>query len=192
MRILPREFYARDTVHVAKDLLTKHLVRKRGRSRLVGKIVEVEAYKGSDDPASHAFRGITRRNRPMFEEPGHAHIYFTYGNHFCLNVTTEQSGTPGAILIHALEPVEGLNSMRKLRPNVSDLELTSGPGKLAKALGIDKSLNEIDMTKRGPLFIICSGSEGSRMRCSPRVGIRRGTDRLWRIYVSDNPCVSRP
>lgn len=191
-RILPRGFYDRDTVHVAKDLLTKHLVRKRGSSRMVGKIVEVEAYKGSDDPASHAFRGITLRNRPMFGEPGHAYIYFTYGNHFCLNVTTEQSGTPGAVLIRALEPVEGLNSMRKLRPNVSDLELTSGPGKLTKALGIDKSLNEVDMTKRGPLFIIDSGSEDFQMRCSPRVGIRRGTDRLWRVYVSDNPCVSRP
>ena len=103
-RILPRGFYDRDTVHVAKDLLTKHLVRKRGSSRMVGKIVEVEAYKGSDDPASHAFRGITRRNRPMFGEPGHAYIYFTYGNHFCLNVTTEQSGTPGAVLIRTLNP----------------------------------------------------------------------------------------
>jgi DNA-3-methyladenine glycosylase len=191
-RILPREFYARDTVHVAKDLLTKYLVRKRCGSRLVGKIVEVEAYKGSDDPASHAFRGITRRNRPMFGEPGHAYIYFTYGNHFCLNVTTEQSGTPGAILIRALEPVGGLDSMRRLRPSVCDLELTSGPGKLTKALGIDKSLNEVDMTKRGPLFIIDSESERFKLSCSPRVGIRRGTDRLWRIYVSGNPCVSRP
>ena len=191
-RILPRDFYARDTVQVAKGLLAKHLVRRKGRAQMVGKIIEVEAYKGSDDPASHAFRGITRRNAPMFAESGHAYVYFTYGNHYCLNVTTERSGTPGAILIRALEPLEGLGLMRKLRANVSDLELTSGPGKLTKALGIDKSLNGVDMTWRGPLFIVDSRSESFQMRCSPRVGIREGKDRLWRFYIFNNPCVSKP
>lgn len=190
-RILLREFYTRDTLQVAEDLLGKLLVRESGRSQMIGKIVEVEAYKGSEDPASHAYRGITRRNAPMFAESGHAYIYFTYGNHYCLNVTTERSGTPGAVLIRALEPMVGLQRMRKLRPTVSDLELTNGPGKLTKALGIDMALNNLDMTKRGPLFITDAVSEGFEIKYTPRVGITRGSDRLWRVYVSDNSFVSR-
>lgn len=190
-RILPRAFYARDTVQVAMDLLGKHLVRIRGRRRLQGRIVEVEAYRGSDDPASHAFRGLTPRNAPMFGEPGHAYVYFTYGNHHCLNITTQAGGKPGAVLIRAIQPTDGLSTMRQLRQNVSDSELTNGPGKLTKALGIDKSLNEVDMTKRGLLFV--TGSEGVKFEIvrSARVGIRQGTDRLWRFYIANNPYVSR-
>lgn len=192
-RILPRRFYVRDTLQVAEDLLGKRLVRVKGRWKIMGKIVEVEAYKGSEDPASHAFRGITRRNAPMFAEGGHAYVYFTYGNHHCLNVTTERSGTPGAVLIRALEPLSGVQWMRRLRPAVSDVELTNGPGKLTKALGINMALNEVDMTKRGPLFIIDSESEEKlHAKHSARVGIRRGTNRLWRVYVSNNPFVSKP
>lgn len=190
-RVLTSAFYARDTVRVAGDLLGKCLVRVRGHTRMVGRIVEAEAYKGSEDPASHAFRGVTRRNAPMFAEAGHAYIYFTYGNHYCLNVTTEPRGTAGAVLIRALEPLKGLQSMRRLRPGVSDLELTNGPGKLTKAMGIDLALNEVDMTKPGPLFIVDSGPEDFRVNQSPRVGIRQGTDRLWRFYIADNAYVSR-
>ena len=158
---------------------------------MAGKIVEVEAYKGSEDPASHAYRGITRRNAPMFAESGHAYIYFTYGNHYCLNVTTERSGIPGAVLVRALEPLLGLPLMRTLRPAVSDHELTNGPGKLTKALGIDMALNNVDMTKRGPLFITDGALEDFEIKYTPRVGITRGTGRLWRAYVSDNPFVSK-
>jgi len=190
-RILPRKFYTRDTLKVSEDLLGKHLVRVKGRSQMIGKIVEVEAYKGSEDPASHAYRGITRRNEPMFGEAGHAYVYFTYGNHHCLNVTTERSGIPGAVLIRALEPMVGLQQMRRLRPNMSDRELTNGPGKLTKALGIDMALNGFDMTKRGPLFITDAASEGFEIKYTRRVGITRGVDRLWRVYVTDNPFVSR-
>lgn len=190
-RVLTTAFYARDTVRVAVDLLGKHLVRMRGHVQMVGRIVEAEAYKGSEDPASHAYRGVTPRNAPMFAEAGHAYIYFTYGNHYCLNVTTEPSGTPGAVLIRALEPLKGLQAMRRLRPAASDDELTNGPGKLTKALGIDLALNEVDMTKPGPLFVVDSGPRDFRVKCSPRVGIRRGTDRLWRFYVADNTYVSR-
>jgi DNA-3-methyladenine glycosylase len=156
-----------------------------------GRIVEVEAYRGSDDPASHAFRGLTPRNAPMFGEPGHAYIYFTYGNHYCLNITTQGSGIPGAVLIRAIEPTEGLGAMRRQRQNVPDSELTNGPGKLTKALGINKSLNEADMTKRGPLFV--TESEGAEFEIvrSARVGIRQGTDRLWRFYIANNPYVSK-
>ena len=190
-RILPRKFYARDTVQVAMDLLGKHLVRARRNVRMEGRIVEVEAYRGIDDPASHAFRGLTRRNAPMFGESGHAYVYFTYGNHYCLNVTTQQSGTPGAVLIRAIEPMEGLRAMRLLRPNVPDSELTNGPGKLTKALGVDKSLNEVDMTKRGPLFAEDWAEKFEIVR-TDRVGIIQGKDRMWRFYVSGNAFVSKP
>jgi DNA-3-methyladenine glycosylase len=188
---IPRDFYGRETVVVARHILGKHLVRVKGRFRMQVKIVEVEAYRGRDDPASHAFRGITKRNEPMFGEPGHAYIYFTYGNHYCLNVTTQPSGMPGAVLIRAVEPVKGVDHMRKLRPKVSDLQLTNGPGKLTKALGIDKSLNEVDMTKPGPLYITDSGAEAFDVVRSPRVGIRQGTTRMWRFYISGNPYVSK-
>ncbi len=189
--ILPRNFYARDTVQVARSLLGKRLVRVKGMDRMEGRIVEVEAYRGGDDPASHAFRGPTFRNAPMFGEPGHAYVYFTYGNHYCLNITTQQTGTPGAVLIRAIEPVEGLHAMRRLRPRVPSLNLTNGPGKLTKALGIDKSLNEIDMTKRGPLFIAESGQTRFEVGRSARIGISHGRDRLWRFYVAGNPYVSK-
>jgi DNA-3-methyladenine glycosylase len=189
---LPTAFYARDTVRVARALLGKRLVRIRSRTRMVGRIVEVEAYRGSDDPASHAYRGLTERNAPMFGDPGHAYIYFTYGNHYCLNVTTQRAGVPGAVLIRALEPLEGLRTMRRLRPNVPDNALTNGPGKLTKALGIDKSLNEADLTKLGPIFISTSKVEPLKIVRSTRVGIGQGLEREWRFYVKGNLFVSRP
>jgi DNA-3-methyladenine glycosylase len=190
-RIVPRGFYARDTVQVAVDILGKRLVRVKNRSKMVGRIVEVEAYRGADDPASHAFRGLTPRNRPMFGEPGHAYIYFTYGNHHCLNITTQKPGVPGAVLIRAIEPLAGVRRMRLLRPKVPDSHLTDGPGKLTKALGIDKSLNEADMTKRGPLFVTEPDETKFEVGKSVRVGIKQGTDRLWRFYIAGNPYVSK-
>ena len=189
--ILPRAFYARDTVEVAGELLGEYLVIVKGRTQMVGRIVEVEAYRGSDDPASHAYRGITPRNAPMFGDPGHAYIYFTYGNHYCLNVTTQESGTPGAVLIRAIEPLEGLRAMRKWRPNVPDIALTNGPGKLTKALAIDKSLNQVDIAKPGPLYITDVSREDFEIARSARVGIREGRDRLWRFYVLGNRYVSK-
>jgi len=189
--ILLRDFYARDTVKVAKDLLGKRLVRVKGKNRMEGRIVEVEAYRGLEDPASHAFRGPTPRNAPMFGGPGHAYIYFTYGNHYCLNITTQEVGTPGAVLIRAMQPLEGLREMRRLRPKVLDSNLTNGPGKLTKALGIDKSLNEVDMTKRGELFVTDSDEATFDVAKSARVGISQGRDRLWRFYVAGNSYVSK-
>jgi len=189
--ILPRDFYARQTVRVARELLGKHLVRVLGRTRMVGSIVEVEAYRGSDDPASHAFRGLTARNSPMFGEPGHAYVYFTYGNHYCLNATTQKSGTPGAVLIRAIEPLEGIQLMRRQRLGMCDISLTNGPGKLTKALRIDGSLNEVDLTKYGPLFITKGVGGKPRIASSARIGIREGSDRQWRFYLAQNPYVSR-
>jgi DNA-3-methyladenine glycosylase len=189
---VPRNFYSKGTITVARNLLGKYLVRMRGRDSLIGRIVEVEAYRGGDDPASHAYRGKTPRNMPMFGEPGHAYIYFTYGNHFCLNVTTRRFGTAGAVLIRAVEPCVGIELMRKLRPGVSDQQLTNGPGKLTKAFDIAKSLNEIDLTVRGPLFIGQKREEAPFViGRSPRIGIRVGTERLWRFYVKSNPYVTK-
>lgn len=191
VRLLPSAFFARGTVKVAPDLLGKYLVRLKDGERMIGRIVEVEAYRGSDDPASHAFRGRTPRNAPMFGDPGHAYVYFTYGNHYCLNITTQKAGTPGAILLRAVEPVEGIETMRRFRPNVPDSELTNGPGKLTKALSIDKSLNEQDMTIKGPLFVADPGKDDLEIWRSTRVGIGEGLDRLWRFYIKGNPYVSK-
>lgn len=191
VRLLPSAFFERDTVEVAPDLVGKCLIRLKGGERLIGRVVEVEAYRGSDDPASHAFRGLTPRNAPMFGDPGHAYVYFTYGHHYCLNVTTQKAGTPGAVLLRALEPVGGIDSMRRFRPSVPDSELTNGPGKLTQAFAIDKSLNEQDMTIKGPLFLEGSRKSDLEIWSSPRVGIREGLDRFWRFYLKGNAYVSR-
>ena len=189
---LPRSFYERGTVTVARALLNKQLVRVNGSAVLIGRIVEVEAYGGRNDPASHAYRGTTPRNMPMFGEPGHAYIYFTYGNHYCLNVTTQPPGIAGAVLIRAVEPLKGLDMMKRFRPGVSDSQLTNGPGKLTKAFVIDKSLNETDLTRRGILFIGETGSEFTfSVKRSPRIGITLGIERLWRFYIESNQYVSR-
>jgi DNA-3-methyladenine glycosylase len=190
-RILSRAFYERGTITVAKELLGKIIVRVIGGAKLTGRIVEVEAYRGFDDPASHAFRGITPRAAPMFGEAGHAYVYFTYGNHYCFNVTTERLGVPGAVLIRALEPVGGLKVMRRFRPRVSSFDITNGPGKLTEALHIDKTLNRIDLTKYGPLFLTHNGRECVTIVRSARIGVTAGTDRLWRFFIAGNPYVSR-
>jgi DNA-3-methyladenine glycosylase len=192
VRPLHRSFYDRGTVTVARKLLGKYLVRVKGRARLIGRIVEAEAYRGRDDPASHAYRGRTPRNMPMFGDPGHAYIYFTYGNHYCLNITTQRLGIAGAVLIRAVEPLIGLSLMKRSRPSVPDIQLTNGPGKLTKAFCIDKSLNEVDMTIPGPLFIGETRSQRSFViERSRRIGITSGNERLWRFYVKSNPYVSK-
>ncbi|HKM51090.1 MAG TPA: DNA-3-methyladenine glycosylase [Candidatus Bathyarchaeia archaeon] len=191
-RTIPRAFYARGTVSVARSLLGKYLVRVRGNATLVCRIVEVEAYRGRDDPASHAFHGMTSRNMPMFGQPGQSYVYFTYGNHYCLNVTTQPPGKPAAVLIRAVEPLHGIEMMRQLRSGVPDLQLTNGPGKLTKALDIDKSLNQIDLTRNGPLFIAKPSHEELIIICrSSRIGISTGKERLWRFYIRSNLYVSR-
>ena len=192
-RIIPAEFYERDTVKVAPGLLGKWLVRVIGNERLVGRIVEVEAYRGKDDPASHAFRGQTSRNAPMYRERGRAYVYFTYGNHYCLNITAQKPGKPGAVLLRAIQPLEGLTSMRRFRPNVPDTELTNGPGKLTKALSIDKSLNEQDMTVKGPLFVTEPEAYQTPFEVwrSIRIGIGGVSDKRWRFYLKGNPYVSK-
>lgn len=190
MVFLPADFYARKTDTVASELLGKLLVRNEGRCKLVGKIVETEAYFGFDDPASHASRGITPRSRIMYEAPGHAYIYLNYGVHWLLNFVTETSGHPGAVLIRAIEPLKGIEKMSARRHVVSPYDLTNGPGKLTQALGIDKSLNGHDLTKR-PLRVAQGNDHSMDVVCAPRIGISVAQDRLLRYYVRDNLFVSK-
>ena len=188
---LPRQFYKRDTVDVAKDLLGKLLIRKIDDAVLAGKIVETEAYRAHDDPASHAFRGKTERNSAMFGEPGHAYVYFTYGNHFCLNVTARNHLPAGAILIRAVEPMDGIEIMLRNR-QVSELtNIASGPGKLTKAMSITREQNGKDLCSYGELYLANSDSTDCKIGISSRIGIVRATDKLWRFFIEGNPHLSR-
>ena len=190
LRPLPRTFYEDDVLRVARSLLGMLLVRELGSKLLVGRIVEVEAYRGSDDPASHAYRGMTERNKVMWAKPGTAYVYQIYGIHYCLNVVAEPEGMPAAVLIRALEPVMGIKVMRKNR-GISNLRLlTSGPARLTKAMKIDKSFNWWDLT-RGEVLYIAQGEPvpGSLVSRSKRVGVK--DPRPWRLYVKGSPYVSR-
>ena len=190
-RALPREFYSRFTPAVAKDLLNRNLVRRLGGLCLEGKIVEVEAYRGSDDPASHAYRGRTSRNSVMFGKPGVAYVYFTYGMHYCLNVVTEKEGVPGAVLIRALEPLRGIEAMKKRRRTSELGTLANGPARLTQAMAITRKLNGIDMTVPGELFVsAASPNPRPRIVASTRIGIRLGREKPWRFYTEGNAYVS--
>lgn len=182
---LPRSFYGRRTDLVAKDLLGCILVRKLGGIRLSGKIVETEAYLGQEDPGSHASRGMTPRNKIMFGKPGFTYVYFVYGNHYCLNFTTEREGTAGAVLIRALEPVEGIVEMAKNRHGRS---LTSGPGRLTQALGITTKNNGTDLT--GSEIYVLKGKKPEKIKAATRIGLRGGRDLKLRFYIRGNKFVS--
>lgn len=195
--ILPREFYRRDTVEVARALLGKMLVRVLDGNLLSGMIVETEAYT-RDDPASHAYRGVTARNRVMFGEVGHAYVYFIYGNHYCLNVVAKsRDAGAGAVLIRAVEPVQGIDMMRRNRSirdrDSSKMEmLANGPGKLTKAFGIDSRHNGLDLTAEGELYLTeGKGIDDQDIVATERIGISAGRDRLWRFIIRGNRFVSR-
>ena len=189
---LPASFYARPTPVVARRLLGHVLVSDVGGRRTAGRIVETEAYLGADDPASHGYRARrTRRNASMFERPGTAYVYFTYGMHWCLNAVTEREGIPAAVLIRALEPLDGLPTMRRRRRNAPDRELCSGPAKLCQALGVTGREDGAPLT-RGRLRIV---RQGSRQRyaiiVTPRIGITRAVDWPLRFLIEGSPWVSR-
>ncbi len=190
-KILPKNFYERDTVIVARDLLGKLLVHVIDDTILVGRIVETEAYCGPIDPASHAYRGITERTKALFGPPGHAYIYFIYGNHFSLNAVAHTKDAAGGVLIRAVEPLEGIEFMQQQRGMQTIKNLTNGPGKLAQAFAIDKKLYGHDLTHEGPLMI---GEQTEPYKFviqeSPRIGISCATDKHWRFYVANNPFVS--
>ncbi|OGC94492.1 MAG: hypothetical protein A2W25_01540 [candidate division Zixibacteria bacterium RBG_16_53_22] len=190
MRKLPRAFYDRNTIDVAIQLLGCEIVSLVGGSMTKGVIVETEAYRGPDDPACHAFVGRTRRNDVMFGPPGRLYVYFTYGNHYMLNVVTEHDGYPAAVLLRAAQPNFGLDAMQKRRGTDVPEELCSGPGKLARALGITTTQNGADL--RGSRIYIKEPSRRTfDIMSSPRIGIgQRGHKKLWRFYIKDNPHVS--
>jgi len=192
---LPRSFYDRDPRLVGPDLLGKVLVRRGGRKLLAARIVEVEAYLGAEDPAAHASIGKTPRNAVLFGPPGYAYVYFIYGNHYCLNVSCLPDGTPGGILFRALEPLEGIDAMYKLRgiERGTDLrKLTSGPGRLAAAFGITRERdNGKDLTtSRSDLYIADDGSPPPEILITKRIGITKAADMPLRYIVAGSRFVS--
>jgi DNA-3-methyladenine glycosylase len=189
MRVISRDFYARPTPIVARDLLGKLLVRTIGSKTLMGRIVETEAYT-SKDPASHAYRGRTEINRALFGEVGRAYIYLTHGIHHCLNVVAKRGQPAGGVLIRAIEPLRGMESMKRFRQGVRDSDLARGPANLTKALHIDKRLYGADLTKRGPLFIADADSQSFRVARTTRIGVTSAREQRWRFIVRDSPSVS--
>jgi DNA-3-methyladenine glycosylase len=189
-RKLGRDFYNRATLKVARELLGKYLVLKKDGKTLSGKIVETEAYIGQGDKASHAFRGKTKRNEVMFGPPGYAYIYFTYGMYHCLNFVTEKENFPAAVLIRALEPEDGIEIMKKNRKTDVIENLTSGPGKVCMALGLDRKMNGTDLCSDS-FYVEDRNEKRGKVASTPRVGINLGKDKKWRFYIKDNKFVSR-
>ena len=191
-RALTRPFFARPSPVVAPDLLGRVLVRRLpSGERLAARIVETEAYQ-EDDPASHSYRGRTARTDVMFRAPGHLYVYFTYGMHFCMNVVTGDDGEGSAVLLRAAEPLDGLQTMRRLRGTGDERLLCSGPARLAQALGIGREHNGLDLVRRGELWIGQGAPVATdRIVATTRIGIRHGTERPWRFLVGGDGFVSR-
>ncbi len=191
---LGREFFAGSSLLVAPSLLNKLLVTADGRA---ARIIEVEAYHGAEDPASHAFRGRTARNGAMFEAGGHLYVYLSYGMHWCANVVCGPEGEAQAVLLRALEPTRGLPAMRAARWNTqarrSDRDLCRGPGRLCQAMGIDKSLDGIDLTARSSsLWLEDDGiAPPTGAVGTPRIGISVATELPWRFALEGHPGLSR-
>lgn len=191
MKSLPQSFYDRPTLDVARDLIGAELSVRTRASVYSGRIVEAEAYVGEEDPACHAHRGLTPRTRVMYGPPGHAYVYFTYGNHWMLNFVTEREGFPAAVLIRAIEPIAGVSLMRRRRQVTREFDLTNGPGKLTSALGINGDDNGADL--QGPRFQVLLASRPRLMEIatSGRIGVNEGFERPWRFYLQGSPWVSK-
>ena len=201
MRKLKRDFYERDTLTVAKELLGKYLVHNSTEGTTIGKIVETEAYIGPYDPGSHAYKGLrSKRTEVQFGPGGYAYIYQIYGNYFCFNVVTQKIGMPEVVLIRAVEPIEGIELMAKRR-KVSEItmknliNLTNGPSKLCTAMGIDKSLYGVDLCG-GKLFIASSNPKADfEIVSTPRINIDYAGEAKnypWRFLIKSNKFVSKP
>ena len=191
MRPIPRTFYERDTATVARELLGKVLVHRASEGLTNGKIVEVEAYYGKGDPASRASRKRTRLNEIMWWRGALAFVYMVHAN-WLFNVTTEREGVPGAVLIRALEPVTGVELMHRRRLVSNERELTSGPGKLTRAMGITREHHGLDLTDaRSELVIVEGKVERFEVASSHRIGVSRDLKRELRFYIQGNPFVSR-
>ena len=193
--VLPRNFYDRPTLTVAKELLGKVLVHRTPGGTAAGMIVETEAYIGEDDPACHAAPGPTPRNAPLYGPPGFAYVYLNYGIHYLVNAVTEGDGHPAAVLIRALEPVDGVRLMEKRRApdgrHIEPADLCRGPGNLTRALAITLGANLLDLTG-DRLSIEDRGVVVRDVSWGPRIGIRVGVEKPWRCWISGHPAVSGP
>jgi DNA-3-methyladenine glycosylase len=196
MERLHRTFYEQDALTVARRLVGVHIVRMVGRTRMVARIVETEAYIAPEDKASHAYNGRrTKRTRVFYEPGGTAYVYLIYGMHHCLNVVTNEAEVPHAVLVRAAEPVEGIELMRRNRGRSADgaHQLTNGPGKLCSAMAIDRSFNGVDLRRSSTLFLV-AGDEPEQIAASPRRNIdyaEEYRDKPWRFYDATSRSVSR-
>jgi DNA-3-methyladenine glycosylase len=190
---LTKSFYARPTLTVAEELIGKILVHQTRAGVAAGMIVEVEAYIGEDDPACHAAPGPTKRNAPLYGPPGHAYVYLNYGIHNLVNAVTEAEGSPAAVLIRALVPLDGIELMKRRRAlaggRVDEVSLCRGPGNLTQALGITLKQNRSDLSA-GPLWVEDRGLSTGPISWTPRIGIRVGVERAWRCAVAGHVSVS--
>jgi DNA-3-methyladenine glycosylase len=197
LKKLNRSFYKRDVLVVAPDLLGKILVKVDGSELLAGRIVEVEAYDGRIDEAAHTFRGKTRRNEIMFGPGGYFYVYFTYGAHFCCNIVTGREGIGTAVLIRGIEPVAGIEQMafnrygRNLVNEKEKYNLTSGPGKVCRAFGIDREYYGEDLIDGRIYLLRQKRISADRIVTTTRIGIKKSAELNWRFYIKDNPFVSR-
>jgi DNA-3-methyladenine glycosylase len=193
VRVLAHSFYARPTLKVATDLLGKVLVHRTRDGMTSGVIVETEAYIGEDDPACHASFGRTARSEPLFGPPGFAYVYLNYGVHYLMNAVTEADGYPGAVLIRALQPLDGVALMKKRRApdgrDIDDHALCRGPGNLTRALGITLKDNRLDLAA-SKLTIEDRGISVGKIATGPRIGIRVAVEKPWRFWIADHPAVS--
>jgi len=186
---LPQSFYGRDTVTVARELLGCRLVHNSPQGLTVGRIVETEAYM-QGDPACHASRGMTQRNRPMFGPPGYVYIYFIYGMYYCFNVVTDREGVGEAVLVRALEPMEGIPLMQSRRGKKKLTDLCSGPAKLIQAMGIKKEYNGMSLVG-DKFFIAPRDIPEPEIVTTTRIGIKEGADLPLRFYIAGNKYISR-
>jgi DNA-3-methyladenine glycosylase len=190
-RPLRRSFYDRDVVQVARDLLGRQLVRLTGDDLIAGRIVEVEAYRAHDDAANHAHRSQTKRNAAMFGPPGHAYVYAIHAR-FCFNVVTEPPGVPSAVLIRAVEPLEGIELMQERRGTTDSFNLARGPARLCEAFAIDRGLNGCDLTRPDQLWITPDSAEPQPFEIvtTARIGVTSAKELPLRFFVADSPLVS--
>jgi DNA-3-methyladenine glycosylase len=191
LKRLQRTDLPHDTAALAQFLIGKTLVRDAPEGRTSGRIVECEAYVPGD-ASGHAYVGETDRNRSLFLRRGHAYVYFIYGMHYCVNVSAETSGTGAGVLLRALEPLEGVEIMRARRGVQRFNDLTRGPGRLAEAMAIDRSLDGVDLCKRSPLWLASGARPAGRIVTTVRIGISKEMQRPLRFYEAGNPHVSGP
>jgi DNA-3-methyladenine glycosylase len=189
-KLLPKTFYSRSPEIVARALLGKLLIRDLHGERLTGRITEVEAYLGLTDPASHAYRGLTPNNFPLFGPPGRTHVYFIYGMYYCLNTSAHLPGEAGGVLIRAITPIDGIETMahlRRLAPTAKPKLLTGGPGRLCQALDITrKNSNDLDVTTPdSPIQIADDGTHPTEIQTTPRIGLSKAADRPLRFLTSE-------